>query len=304
MFDIDLTKYKDFIPLLSAIVIAVGWVATYYFNLKLKTRETFIAKTEQDVKNILGHMSAEIRDIWDAEGHIPTQKKTLKEFYNKYKAGDSPLYLSTSSLIIDQFQLFQDHYKKYDKEPTLEHIQNVWTSLSILEVTVNEKIKDYRKLLFKYYDWYHQLDRLYPIVRLFAEIFRYFYQTITGLLQLALFIMLLTGTEYIVVKTAHILGNNDFLIILWPFRYYTVLFSTVLLLLWLLFFMINRSAFRLFLKPDPGSGKYSERQIEYHKKLRPFPTFQEGESPLTSNLKDGIFKRGWKWLIVFLGLQK
>ncbi|MGG4186692.1 hypothetical protein ABEW24_25495 [Paenibacillus jamilae] len=299
MFDIDLMKIKDFIPLLSAIVIAVGWVATYYFNLKLKTRENFIAKTEQDVKNILGHMSAEIRDIWDEEGHIPTQKKALKEFYNKYKAGDSPLYLSTSSLIIDQFKHFQDHYKNYDKDPTLAQLQNVWTSLSILEQTVNKKLKECRKVLFKYYDWYHQLDRLNPIIRLLAEIFRFIYQTVTGLLQLSLFVVLITCTEYIAGNVANSLGNNNFLIILWPYRYYTIFISTALIILWSAAYVVNLSLFRLFINPYPGSSKYTERQIEYQKKSRPFPTFQEGEPPMTSKLKDGILKRGWQRLLDF-----
>lgn len=300
MFDVDLTKLKDLIPLLSAIVIAIGWAATYYFNLKLKTRETFIAKTEQDIKNILGYMSAEIRAIWDAEGHIPTQKKALKEFYNKYRAGNSPLYLSTSSLIIDQFKHFQDHYKNYEKDLTPAQLQNVWTSLSILERTVNKKLKECREVLFKYYDWYHQLDRLNPIIRLIAEIFRFFYQTMTGLLQLSLFVMLTTCTEYIAGNIANRLGNNNFLIILWPYRYYTIFFSTALIILWSAACIVNLSLFRLFIKQSPGSSKYSEEQIEYQKKLRPFPTFQEGEPPMTSKLKDGIFKRGWKWILDFI----
>ncbi|MEC0234521.1 hypothetical protein P4H71_09295 [Paenibacillus kribbensis] len=298
MFDIDLTKFKDFIPLLSAIVIAIGWAATYYFNLKLKTRETFIAKTEQDIKNILGHMSAEIRDIWDAEGHIPTQKKVLKEFYNKYRAGDSPLYLSTSSLIIDQFQHFQDHYKNYDKEPTLVQLQNVWTSLSRLEQTVNNKLKEYRKVLFKHYDWYHQLDSLNPIVRLIAEIFKIIYQTVTGLLLLSLLVVLTTCFEYIAVKIHNIIGSYSFPIFLWPYRYYTGFIAIILVIFWLISYALNLSTFKI--KQYSGSSKYTEQEIEHQKKIRPFPTFQEGVPPITPKLKEGFLKRIWNLTVYFV----
>jgi|GEM_PF-4946148 hypothetical protein len=62
---------KDYIPLASALVIVLGWVVTYFFNLKLKAKETFLSRTENDIRNLLLHMISDLRSIRE-EKHHPT----------------------------------------------------------------------------------------------------------------------------------------------------------------------------------------------------------------------------------------
>ncbi|OAB33126.1 hypothetical protein PMSD_15540 [Paenibacillus macquariensis subsp. defensor] len=285
---------KDLIPLASALVIGIGWLVTYFFNVKLKTKEAFIAKTEEDIKNILGKMSVEIRDIWE-EKHTQTHERKLKAFYTKYRATDSPLYVATNSVIIELFNHFQEHYKTYLETPSTEQLKNVYTALGRLEEKVNAKLKQYRKVLFKYYDWYYQMESLNPIIRLVAEVFRVFYQMLTGFTLIALFATITTLFEFGLGSL--LIGRfGNFQMQLWPFRDYIFIISTLFVLTWVAFFGINLGTFRIFIKESAGSNKYSARQIEYNNKIRPFPIPQEVNPMQAPDKAEPFIQKLWTYV--------
>jgi|GEM_PF-4119645 hypothetical protein len=82
----------------------------------------------------------------------------MKSFFEKYSSPTSHLYLSTSSLIIEQFNHFEKHYILYQTDHTSKQHDNLYTSLSILEESVELKLKDYRKVLFKQYECFYRVE--------------------------------------------------------------------------------------------------------------------------------------------------
>lgn len=280
---------KDLIPLVSALVICIGWIVTYFFNLKLKNKDAFITKTEEDIKNILGKVSVEIRDIRE-EKHTQTHERKLKAFYTKYRATDSPLFVATNSVIVDLFNHFQEHYKRYLEIPSTEQLTNVYTALGILDEKVNAKLKQYRKVLFKYYDWYYQMETLNPIIRLIAEAFRVFYQMITGFTLIALFVTLITLIEF-GVGTSIIGRFGNFQMHFWPIRGYIFSSSLLVVITWVVVFGINLGTFRIFFKESAGSNKYSEKQIVYYNKIRPFAISNEENPTQTLDKAEPFIKK-------------
>lgn len=263
---------KDFIPLISALVIVVGWVATYYFNLRIKMREAFITKTEENIKSILGPMSVEIREIWQ-ENHKQIQERKMQTFYDKYRAFNSPLHLSASSLVVEHFKHFQDHFQEFKQNRTAEQHDYVFTALGILERTVDSKLKHYRKVLFKYYDWYYQREKLNPLIRVFTEILRVIHQSLTGLAQISSGLIVITLFEFLAYKFYGIF-NVEFPMLLWPNRGYILSISVLVILSWLVSFGIALGM-GYFSRESAGSAKYSKQQIVYNKKINSFPIFHE-----------------------------
>lgn len=279
---IEKLSFKELIPLISAIVIIAGWLATYYFNLKLKTREAFMTKTEEDLKNILCQMSVEIRNIWE-ESHKESHERKLQAFYCKYRAANSPLNISTISLVIEHFNQFQIHYKEYANERTNEKHDNVYTALAILEKTVNSKLKQYRGVLFKYYNWYYQREKLNPVIRLIAEVSRLFYQTLTGLAIISAVLIFLTffelGESMFFLKIL----KTEFPIYFWPNRYYILTIAISLILLWIVGYCV-KTMVRATFSESVGSSQYSYQQIEHNKKFRQYPTFVTKDLNLNEDL--------------------
>lgn len=262
---------KDYIPLASALVIVLGWAVTYFFNLKLKAKETFLSRTENDIRNLLLHMIADLRGIRE-EKHHPTHLRKMKSFFEKYRSPTSHLYLSTSSLIIEQFNHFEKHYILYQSNHSSKQHDNLYTSLSILEDSVELKLKDYRKVLFKQYEWFYRVEKSPIMFKIFAEVLRVILQAFSALALATLIIVLATFIEGALYFHLFTKIHSKVELYFWPIRYQIYAYAITIGLLWTAFQILDWVTYSY--KESPGSMNYTNKQIQYNKKKRSFLSLQ------------------------------
>nr|WP_154960112.1 hypothetical protein [Paenibacillus xylanexedens] len=276
---------KDYIPLVSALVIVLGWAVTYFFNLKLKAKETFLSRTENDIRNLLLHMIADLRGIRE-EKHHPTHLRKIKSFFEKYRSPSSHLYLSTSSLIIKQFNHFEEHYVLYQNNNSCEQLDNLYTSLSILEDSLNLKLSEYRQVLFKQYNWFYRVEKSPFIVRIYAELLKIVLQAFSALALTALIIVFATLIEGALYYSLFTMIQLNVELYFWPYLNQILGYALATGFLWTLLHLLDWLMYSF--KESPGSKNYTNKQIDYHKKNKSFLSLQITPLPANKEKEEAV----------------
>lgn len=228
---------KDLIPLVSAIVVVIGWFITYLLNRSQKLHDIFLAKTEMNLKDVCGPLFSEMESIFEQK-HPASQMRSLELFIKKLGGTSSPIFLESNKQIIAQTKALKSSYMIYKSNPTHENHNFLWSSFLALQESFSIKIKEYRVLLFKHYDWKYRMDRLNPILRLLCETFRIGYVSVTGFTMIGGGLCLLTLTEQIERK---FMFSNDYPALLVPYQAYIYSFSLLFFLIWIFAAFLNKA---------------------------------------------------------------
>lgn len=219
---------KDLIPLVSAIVVVLGWFITYFLNRSQKLYDIFLTKTEINLKDVCGPMFTEMEVIFE-EKHQESQMRGLARFIKKLEGATSPLFLESNKQIIAQSSALKRAYTEYKNQPSQETHDFLWSSFLALQESFSSRIKEYRALLYKHYDWKYRMDRLNPVLRLLCECFRIFFVTITGFTMVAGGISLITLCE-LVAKKIFLVDDPGILI---PYQMYIYVYTILIFMIWL-----------------------------------------------------------------------
>lgn len=118
---------KDLIPLVSAIVVVLGWFITYILNRSQKLHEIFLAKTELNLKEVCGPLLSEM-ELIISEKHSQSRMRALEFFIKKLAGAKSPLFLESNTQVIVQANALKSAYRTYKSEPNQDNNDFLWSS--------------------------------------------------------------------------------------------------------------------------------------------------------------------------------
>lgn len=195
------SDYLPFMPLIAAVL--SGFVG-YFFIIRWKKRDRFLAMSEDSLKECYSPIYHELRLIMDSLE--PKEQKTFIDvFFKKYMSSSTPIYKISDSFLIDWFYETEKAYTQFLSEWTSDNWKLFWKKFLSFYGMLDSCYRDAHFNVYKDIHFNEYLSKKNRFLSLLIEFLDFLYDFFVFLSTMLLISMLF----YIYGFMVHVPGCNQ-----------------------------------------------------------------------------------------------